>query len=102
VSQAARDLGLSRQAIYDIKRAKYCPSLAVVQRACEVWGIEFDFRGLNVSGGTFKGKAKLASRIIQPSLFDLWDQLQDKRMVVVAARRFGPNVELTLRLTLSA
>ena len=37
ISQAARDLEVSRQAIYDFKAGTYCPSLTVIQRACSKW-----------------------------------------------------------------
>ena len=36
VAEIASDLGISRQAVYDIKKGKYCPSLSLVQKACEI------------------------------------------------------------------
>ncbi len=106
VSQAARDLKVSRQAIYGFRDGTYCPSLAVVQRACEAWKLEFNFRGMKISKGSFK-PTKLPTD--QPSVqqsqrtfFELWDQLQNRRMTVVSARRVDGRVEMTLRISIPA
>jgi hypothetical protein len=107
ISQAARDLKVSRQAIYDFRDGVYCPSLAVIQRACAAWKLEFNFRGMKVSKDSFRTKKVSADQ--QPeslqdqlNLFDLWDQLQDQRMTVVRARRVNGSVEMTLRISIPA
>ena len=106
ISQAARDLKVSRQAIYDFRDGTYCPSMAVIQRACEVWKLEFGFRGMKISKDSFKpeksSKGKSSDQETQRTFFDLWDQLQDQRMVVVRARRVNGAVEMTLRISIPA
>jgi hypothetical protein len=105
VAQAARDLHVSKQAIYGFKTGKFCPSLAVVERACSAWQLEFTVNGLKVSENTFKrdGEVReLPPAGSQLNLFDVWGQLQDQRMTVVRARRIDGAVEMTLRIAISA
>jgi predicted transcriptional regulator len=107
VSQAARDLKVSRQAIYGFKDGTYCPSLAVIQRACSEWKLEFSFRGMQVSRDSFKPKKRRrgeqsAEQPAQLTFFDLWDQLKDQRMTVVRARHVDGAVEMTLLISIPA
>ena len=102
ISQAARDLQVSRQALYDIRRRKYCPSLALIHRACEVWDLEFNVRGLRIDKKTLRVKKKPSVLLPQPTLFDALEMLEHKRLDVVRAKRTGKTIELVLRLTLSA
>ena len=102
VSKAAVDLGISRQAIYDIKAGKYCPSLALVQRACDVWELKFNFRGLQVSKGTIRPPT--GERIKQPQaeLFELVGKLETGKLEVIRAKRVGKAMEVVLRIQLTA
>ena len=103
VTQAAAELAVSRQAIYDVRNGKSCPSLALIQKACEVWNIEFNFRGINVSTKTLKPKGRgVVRRPEQLTLIDTWNQLENHQFIVVSATRKGQAVELTLRLELTA
>ena len=105
ISQAARDLKVSRQAIYDFKDGNYCPSLAVIQRACAAWKLEFGFRGMKISKDSFKSKKSPKNQQApeaQLTFFDLWDQLKDQRMTVVRARHIDGAVEMTLRISIPA
>lgn len=103
VSDAAAKLGVSRQAIYDIRSRKYCPTLALIERACEGLGLEFNFRGLQVGKKTLQGRKK--PNTPQPSQVNLFDALvllENQRLEVVKAKRAGGSVELILRLTIPA
>lgn len=104
VAQAARDLGVSRQAVYGFKSGDFCPSLAVIQRACRAWGMEFSVNGMKISEQSFKPEQKPAPSPAEAQLtfFDLWTQLQDQRMTVVRARRIDGAVEMTLRIAIPA
>jgi DNA-binding XRE family transcriptional regulator len=104
ISQAARALGVSRQAIYDFKAGEYCPSLAVIQRACNVWALEFQIQGMTINQGSFRqpsgSPAKKSDR--QITMFDLWEQLEHRRMTVVRAQKVDGGVEMTLRISIPA
>lgn len=107
ISEAARALGVSRQAIYDFKTGKYCPSLAVIQRACNVWGLEFQIQGLGrvtIDKQSFiqPSNSRLAKSDLQTTLFDLWEQLENRRMTVVRAEKVDGGVEMTLRMSIPA
>lgn len=105
ISQAARDLKVSRQAIYDYRDGNFCPSLAVIRRACKAWNLEFEVYGMKVSEQSFKAKPAPAIKPAPPvqlNLFDLWTQLQDQRMTVVRAERVNGAVEMTLRISITA
>jgi hypothetical protein len=107
VSQAARDLKVSRQAIYGFRDGTYCPSLAVIERACSEWKVEFGFRGMQVSRNSFEPKRRgrneqSTEQPAQLTFFDLWDRLKDQRMTVVRARHVDGAVEMTLRISIPA
>ena len=104
VAQAASDLKISRQAVYDIKKDKYCPSLSLVQRACEVWGLKFEFRGILIDNTSLRGKPDAAPTIpeAQGNLLEILGQLDSRNFEVIDAKPMGSALEITLRWTLSA
>jgi DNA-binding XRE family transcriptional regulator len=104
VTQAANDLGISRQAVYGFKSGEYCPSLSVIQKACDVWGLEFSIQGMTINKRAFaqhtnKSRKKFVGQI---TMFDLWEQLEHRRMTVVRAERVDGAVEMTLRISIPA
>ena len=101
VSRVASDLRISRQAVYDIRKGKYCPSLAVIQRACEEWNSEFNIRGLRIDQHTLPGKKKPKVEPLQTRLFEALEMLENRRFEV-RTRRTGKAMELVFRLKLSA
>jgi DNA-binding XRE family transcriptional regulator len=104
VADVATDLDISRQAVYDIKRGKYCPSLALVQKACEVWKVRFAFRGILIDSTSFTAK-EVGSAMSGASPGDLLESLQQldyRNFEVIQTKRMGQALEITLRLTLPA
>lgn len=108
VTQASRELGVSRQAIYGFKTGKYCPSLALIERACKVWGLEFGIQGLNqeiiVSKESFvKHPISVVREPAQQLTMDhLWKQLENRPMTVVRTEKKDGALELTLRVPIPA
>jgi DNA-binding XRE family transcriptional regulator len=107
VSEAASALGVSRQAIYGFKNGDYCPSLAIIQKACETWDLEFRMQGITsmiVNKDSFKGRARSSRKKTteQSTLFDLWKQIENRRMTVVRAEKLDGAVEMTLRIPIPA
>ena len=102
ISKAAEGLGVSGQALYDIRRKKYCPSLALIQRACDLWGLEFSFRGLKISKATLRPNKKSSRLPEQMELFDALKTLQNQTLQVVRAKRTGRAFDVVLRVSLSA
>jgi DNA-binding XRE family transcriptional regulator len=104
IAEAARALGVSRQAIYGFKSGDYCPSLAVIQRACTAWDLEFKIQGMTVNERSFRQGSSTTKRKSdqQTMMFDLWEQLAHRRMTVVRAERLDGAVEMTLRIPIPA
>lgn len=102
ISQAAKDLGVSRQALYGIRRGDYCPSLALIQRACEAWKLEFTFRGVRIGKTTLQAGKKANSPAEQLTLFDAVEMLKNQQLEVIDTKRVEGAVELVLRVRLSA
>jgi DNA-binding XRE family transcriptional regulator len=101
VSKVASDLRISRQAVYDIWKGKYCPSLAVIQRACEAWNSEFNIRGLRIDQHTLPGKKKPTVEPLQKRLFEALEILENKRFEVRTIRT-EKAIELVFLLRLPA
>jgi DNA-binding XRE family transcriptional regulator len=103
VAQAASDLGVSRQAVYDIQKGKYCPSLSLVQKACEVWGLKFDFRGVLIDKQSFKKKKEQTPAVstqMRLNLLEAISQLDYRSFEVIGTKPMGHTLEITLRLTI--
>src|SRR5258708_32588779 len=80
VADVASALGISRQAVYDIKKGRYCPCLSLVQKACEVWKLQFSFRGVLIDSTSFGTNADEPSPpvAIQEDLFEYLAQLDNR------------------------
>ena len=103
VAEAAHALGVSRQAIYGFKSGNYCPSLAIIQKACDVWGLEFLVQGMLVNKNVFRQRSSRIKVVRQQlTMFDLWEQLEHRRMTVVRATKVDGALEMTLRISIPA
>ena len=101
VIKVADDLGITRQAVYDIRDGKYCPSLAVIQRACAAWKIEFNIRGVLVDQRSLPMTKKPKDQPMQTRLFEALELLQNRRFQV-KTRRTKETIEVVFRLKISA
>jgi DNA-binding XRE family transcriptional regulator len=108
IAQASRDLGISRQAIYGFKKGEYCPSLALIERACKVWGLEFNIRGfdneMTVNKESFvRHEISAVNRPPQQLTMEhLWRQLENRPVTVVCTKRSDQALEMTLRISIPA
>jgi len=98
----SKDLGISRQAVYDIKKGKYCPSLSLIHRMCEVWEDKFDLGGIVIDRATLipKKKASPTPAETQGDLFETLQRLDTRHFEVIATKPMGHALEITLRLTI--
>jgi len=103
VVDVAFDLGISRQAVYDIKKGKYCPSLSLVQKACEVWNVQFSFCGIRIDSRTLRANVDGPSPpVARQTAFEFLGQLDNRSFEVIHTKPMGRALEFTLRLTLPA
>jgi hypothetical protein len=69
-----------------------------------VWALEFQIQGMTINQGSFRqpsgSPAKKSDR--QITMFDLWEQLEHRRMTVVRAQKVDGGVEMTLRISIPA
>ncbi|HLG94834.1 MAG TPA: hypothetical protein VKX49_00850 [Bryobacteraceae bacterium] len=103
VTQAATDLRVTRQTIYAIKRGQFCPSMALIQRACDAWNLEFTFRGMKIGKGTLTRKRSPAEQ--QPVQMDLLDTIRtqlENQTALIETKKVGRAVELVLRFRITA
>ena len=101
VADVASELSISRQAVYDIKKGKYCPSLALVQKACEVWKVPFAYRGILIDSQSFRQKPEdpHAPTPMQGDLLEALGRLDSSSFEVIDTKPMGRALEITLRLT---
>ena len=104
VAEIASDLDISRQAVYDIKKGKYSPSLSLVQKACDVWKVPFRFRSILIDSTSFRANSDRPSPAVatQGELFESLGQLDNRSFEVIRTKPMGRSLEITLRLTLPA
>lgn len=109
VTQASRDLGISRQAIYAFKKGRYCPSLALIERACKIWGLEYKISGflpgmkLTVNEESFVHHSiSVVSSPEQMTMEHLWKQLENRPLTVVRTEKKDGALEMTLRIPIPA
>lgn len=104
VAKIASDLGISRQAVYDIKSGKYSPSLSLVQKACEIWKVTFSFRGILIDNTSFRGNTDGPAPMVatQGDLLESLGQLDNRSLEVIHTKPMDRALEITLRLTFPA
>jgi DNA-binding XRE family transcriptional regulator len=100
VAKVAGDLKISRQAVYDINKRKYCPSLSLVQKACEVWQVPFTYGSIHIDASSFPKKMDLPPQTTQMTIFELLGHLDTRDFEVIQTKPMGRTLEITLRLTI--
>jgi DNA-binding XRE family transcriptional regulator len=101
VRQVSEILGISRQAVYDIKEGKYCPSLSLIHRMCETWHEKFDLGGIVINHATLAPRRHLGTEPheVQGNLFEAIAHLDTRSFEVIRTKPMGRALEITLRLT---
>ena len=103
-AQAAEEIGVSRQALYQYLNSRATPKGDVLRRACVKWGITLDYRGMRLSEDQFKKSVpKQDQDEMQLSLLDALNVLRDRNLTVRVERK-GPTAQgeaPTLELTIA-
>ena len=99
-SKAAEDLGVSRQSLYQYLRGEAVPGSDVLRRACEIWGITLDYKGLSVNVSSFlkplRGTRQEPRQL--PLLLEAITALSDRDLDVKIARREQNVIELQVKI----
>jgi hypothetical protein len=69
-----------------------------------VWGLEFQIQGMTINQRSFRQPSGSSAKKsdTQITMFDLWEQLEHRRMTVVRAQKVDGGVEMTLRISIPA
>jgi transcriptional regulator with XRE-family HTH domain len=103
-AQAARDLNVSRQMLYEYLGQKSTPKHSVLRRACVAWNLELDYKGLIVNSSAFP--PAITPRVADvhgPWQLDLdlqtaIEHLRDEDLLVRILRKDNGRIELRVEL----
>ncbi len=101
-AQAARDINVSRQMLYEYLKGNSLPRHEVLQRACVAWGLTLNYKGLLVSVDAFRqppvDTLKPRSEQLDLKLEEALDQLHDEDIGIRILRKENGRVELQVEL----
>jgi transcriptional regulator with XRE-family HTH domain len=99
-AEAAKILGVSRETLYQYLNARSTPGSDVLQRACEVWGITLNYRGLEFDSAAFGQSAKKSDigGDRQLDLFAALNLVNDNSVDVTVIRKTKKSIELKVSL----
>lgn len=103
-TQAARDLGISRQMLYAYLNGKSRPRHDVLERACTAWNLQLNYKGFLVTAKAFGRPSAVAPppNPVQLDLFAAVGALRDQDLDVHVLRKDQGRIELRVELRLGA
>jgi DNA-binding phage protein len=103
-AQAARDLGISRQMLYEYLSATSMPRHQVLERACTSWNLQLNYKDFLVTAQSFKKPSQpISGRVpVQLDLLAAVRALRDQDLDVHILRKDATRVELCIELRLGA
>jgi DNA-binding XRE family transcriptional regulator len=105
VAEAAKQLGVSRMAVYNVLNRRSCPSLSLVSKVCQAWDVKFEHGGMSIEKGVFSPETTAPpseDRQIPLELIEAIRQIDYRNFEVIEAKPAGREVTITLRLTIPA
>jgi transcriptional regulator with XRE-family HTH domain len=99
--EAARKLGVTRQAFYNYMIGKSIPRQKTLARAIELWKFKLDVNGLIVDSASLPPKAEETEPAQQLLLFEGLDAIK-QRDLKVAVQREGPTFRIEVKIDLPA
>jgi len=100
--QAAKELGISRQALHQYLAGRSTPRGEVLARAVAKWDIELEYRGGKFAAAAFQVRSAGATpEAVQMGLFEALQRLEDGNLAVkISSKRQGV-LELKLQVRLA-
>lgn len=100
-SEAALELGITRQAFSQYVLRKATPQAAILARACTKWDLRLRYRGEEFAQGAFRqkdaGRATTASDF-QLELFDRPQRIENERVIVTLRRAEQMSLQVTIKM----
>lgn len=100
-SQAAYELGVTRQAFHKYVRGESTPQAAVLARACTLWDLRLNYAGAEFGKGAFaapESKAAADPELLQMNLFDRPQIFENDQLIVVLERAHKSILQVTIKM----
>src|SRR5579871_3555972 len=78
-ARAARDLGVSRQMLYEYLNGKSLPDHTKLERACTAWNLELNYKTVTVTAKSFPKPSGPPLRPTEQLKLDLQEAIQNLR-----------------------
>jgi transcriptional regulator with XRE-family HTH domain len=105
VAEAAKQLGVSRMAVYNVLNRRSCPSLSLVSKVCQAWDVKFEHGGMLIEKGIFAPETsspETEDRQMPLELVEAIQRIDHRNFEIIEAKPAGREVTITLRLTIPA
>jgi transcriptional regulator with XRE-family HTH domain len=98
-TEAAHQLGITRQAFSQYVLEKSTPQGTILARACAKWGIVLRFRDTEFSAGAFGAQeTKTGPEVLQMDLFREPQVFENRHLVVTLERSKKATLQVTIRM----
>jgi transcriptional regulator with XRE-family HTH domain len=96
---AAKELGITKQALSQYLREKATPQGDILARACAKWGITLRYRDTQFTRGAFgSAEAKAPSDVLQLDLFREPQVFENQHLVLTVSRAHKSTLQVTIRM----
>jgi transcriptional regulator with XRE-family HTH domain len=99
-TEAARELGVTRQAFSQYILRKTTPQSEILARACTRWNLKLRYRGHEFGAPAFAQTRKQAERTdsFQLGLFDRPQRVENDQLVVILERADRGTLQVTIKM----
>jgi transcriptional regulator with XRE-family HTH domain len=100
-SEAANQLGVTRQALSQYLLRKSTPQSPILARACTEWGLRLRYQGkafASPKAGPEKTRTKSAPDGLQLDLFDQPQRVENDQLVVILERSAKATLQVTIKM----
>jgi transcriptional regulator with XRE-family HTH domain len=102
VPQAAKLLGISRQALWLYLHEKSMPGGSVLERACRLWNLSLNVNGFHFTKESFGPQKKTQFKSEQLNLFRVLDRIRPDQIEAKLVGRVGRFYELRVRIKVAS
>jgi transcriptional regulator with XRE-family HTH domain len=101
VTEAARQLGLSRQAIYNYLNGIAVPRDKIIERAMILWDLKMSIGRMTFDRTSFPKSVQLS---VTPTQLNLWEKLESIRQkdLKIGVERVGDAFEISVQISIPA
>jgi hypothetical protein len=97
-ARAARQLGISRQAMNLYLREKATPGSEILRRACLLYNLKLDVGWQTLDSGSFRNPKPQAAPPVQLTIFDAISEVVDRQLEVKVLRKGVHSIDLKVSI----